>query len=732
MSELMSTGDLPGKSKGRRLTFYIILIAAALFLLKALTDFVLRQGRDVSAEIVQIDDLDSIASDANVLPDMRYFINKKQEEAVFPVEENGWRLLLEAFGPKALCQENLADRIPWEEFPTTDDSKSWFEDVWTPICAKMNVDPTAKPKFIERLNPIDFLVKNGAQIEETPLDESDAAPDAEGDDRYYYEGGSRELGRLSLREAEAIYADLCARPWSTGESPTLARWIEENADQYDVLADAFRRPKCACWHILPKYPETTLQTLFPDVQNTRDFARIVALRMNYRIGEGDLSGALDDFETTLLMARSLLQKESPRVVETLTGCAILTDALGARFFHNPDVAMSAEQSVRCLSLVRDLTTDAFWRDAWQADGERYMLEALVADALQARRGETGFFTELLRYKQTNNNVGGHMELGRLVLGIASLRIASLDREFSRAPISDAEFFWEFHALLRETMSLSKDARAQAIENWSAKQEKAKHRARLKFVGLTIDLIAPDGGQIRAAAERQASLCRMATVGQTFLAYQTEHGTLPPTFTRDAQGRALHSWRVLVLPYLGEEGKALYAQIHLDEPWDSPFNSQFHEAIPEVYVEPKFGDSKSKSNVDGATRLTVLSGWEQFFDPTGKGKDWRAQVKRENRNGIGQALVMERLEPICWMRPEAEIKLKYEDPKPIAAGSSGEGDSNRTNVDRRLELNLSDLLYQLQKQSRGWAYVSASGGAGYISEMASPEEWREIIEGTVGE
>ena len=37
-------------------------------------------------------------------------------------------------------------------------------------------------------------------------------------------------------------------------------------------------------------------------------------------------------------------------------------------------------------------------------------------------------------------------------------------------------------------------------------------------------------------------------------YEKEHGTLPPACTLDSEGRPLQSWRVLLLPYLGEEAR----------------------------------------------------------------------------------------------------------------------------------------------------------------------------------
>ena len=49
---------------------------------------------------------------------------------------------------------------------------------------------------------------------------------------------------------------------------------------------------------------------------------------------------------------------------------------------------------------------------------------------------------------------------------------------------------------------------------------------------------------------------------------------------NAKQQRLLSWRVLVLPYLGQQ--ALYDQFHLDEPWDSPHNRSLIAQMPEIY------------------------------------------------------------------------------------------------------------------------------------------------------
>ena len=64
-------------------------------------------------------------------------------------------------------------------------------------------------------------------------------------------------------------------------------------------------------------------------------------------------------------------------------------------------------------------------------------------------------------------------------------------------------------------------------------------------------------------------------------YHDDYGTLPPHAVYGEDGQALLSWRVLLLPYLGEGD--LYEEFRLDEPWDGPHNSRLLPKMPEVYA-----------------------------------------------------------------------------------------------------------------------------------------------------
>ena len=73
------------------------------------------------------------------------------------------------------------------------------------------------------------------------------------------------------------------------------------------------------------------------------------------------------------------------------------------------------------------------------------------------------------------------------------------------------------------------------------------------------------------AARQAQ-CKnnLKNIALALYNYEAEYHSLPPAYTIDAQGKPLHSWRTLILPYLDQ--KPLYTTIDLSKPWDDPANA----------------------------------------------------------------------------------------------------------------------------------------------------------------
>jgi Protein of unknown function (DUF1559) len=88
---------------------------------------------------------------------------------------------------------------------------------------------------------------------------------------------------------------------------------------------------------------------------------------------------------------------------------------------------------------------------------------------------------------------------------------------------------------------------------------------------------------RTAAIRAQCASRLKQIASALSAYESEFSALPSAYTIDADGRPLHSWRTLILPYL--EQKDLYATINLSKPWDDRANAKAMATPIDVYRCP---------------------------------------------------------------------------------------------------------------------------------------------------
>jgi prepilin-type processing-associated H-X9-DG protein len=94
---------------------------------------------------------------------------------------------------------------------------------------------------------------------------------------------------------------------------------------------------------------------------------------------------------------------------------------------------------------------------------------------------------------------------------------------------------------------------------------------LGIIALLIALLLP---AIRTSGPAVLRVQCVNNIKQIMLAlhnYEEAHKALPPAYTVDANGRPLHSWRTLILPYLEQE--SLYQTIDLSKPWNDPANAK---------------------------------------------------------------------------------------------------------------------------------------------------------------
>ena len=178
-----------------------------------------------------------------------------------------------------------------------------------------------------------------------------------------------------------------------------------------------------------------------------------------------------------------------------------------------------------------------------------------------------------------------------------------------------------------------------------------------LIGLLIALLLPAFPAAREPARRMQCSNHMKQIVLAFHNYHYEHGHFPPAYTVDEDGKPLHSWRVLILPWV--EQNALYEQIRLDEPWDSEYNRQFHEQVPCGFRCPSSHRETSQCStclhtpvrVPGGTTYSIIYGAETPF--TGS----QPKTKDEIGDLSSTIFLVERRTPVNWMDPSREIPFE---------------------------------------------------------------------------
>ncbi len=130
---------------------------------------------------------------------------------------------------------------------------------------------------------------------------------------------------------------------------------------------------------------------------------------------------------------------------------------------------------------------------------------------------------------------------------------------------------------------------------------------IALVVVLVVLSMPSTQLAQATAKQQACAGNLARIGQAMLDYHDDHGHFPPAYIAAADGTPRHSWRVLLLPYLGEN--ALYRNYDMSSSWDNPQHAWQVSPMPDIYHCPD--DTFSNSSIE--TSYLVVSGQGCVFD-----------------------------------------------------------------------------------------------------------------------
>ncbi|MEZ6093135.1 MAG: DUF1559 domain-containing protein [Pirellulaceae bacterium] len=130
-------------------------------------------------------------------------------------------------------------------------------------------------------------------------------------------------------------------------------------------------------------------------------------------------------------------------------------------------------------------------------------------------------------------------------------------------------------------------------------------------------------------------------------YVGEFQRFSASHSTDDKGNPLLSWRVHVLPQLGEE--ALYREFHLDEPWDSEHNMKLLEKMPDVFADPELTLEKGHTLFVGNSIKGGMFGPGKHGESNPTGASY-AEVEDGTSNTVAFMRMTDKSNSIPWTKP----------------------------------------------------------------------------------
>jgi hypothetical protein len=172
---------------------------------------------------------------------------------------------------------------------------------------------------------------------------------------------------------------------------------------------------------------------------------------------------------------------------------------------------------------------------------------------------------------------------------------------------------------------------------------------------------------REASRKIVSKNNLKQLGRALREYDAQYGGLPPPAIYAADGRPLLSWRVAVLPFLGQQ--AVYRKFKLEEPWDSPTNRELLAFMPKAFEAPDAngGHGSTEEGRQGLTYYQIFVG-PGVFEPSSRRRPLAASVVDGLSNTIA---IAEAAVPVPWTKPD-DLPFAIDKPLPHLGGVCRDG------------------------------------------------------------
>ncbi len=258
------------------------------------------------------------------------------------------------------------------------------------------------------------------------------------------------------------------------------------------------------------------------------------------------------------------------------------------------------------------------------------------------------------------------------------------------------------------------------------------------------LFLPDFGPFRSAINIKDTN-KLKTLTLAMHNYHDAAKSFPASSTSDAKGKPLQSWRIALLPYL--EQSELYEKIKKDEPWDSPYNQQFHAKMPDAFASPFLTDEQTKK---GVTNYVVVVATKkpkpaddrnERFDhattPAFSGPNRWSGIAAFMDGLSNTLLIVERTKPVCWMDPEGdltfEVAAKGINKDPDGLGSPTKDDFGTGGINVAMGDGSSVFLPDIVPEDSLKAFLTRGGGESwsgfdlwnYDGRPERPRVWKKV-------
>lgn len=170
---------------------------------------------------------------------------------------------------------------------------------------------------------------------------------------------------------------------------------------------------------------------------------------------------------------------------------------------------------------------------------------------------------------------------------------------------------------------------------------------------------------------RSSMCQynLKQIGLGLQIYADIYGCFPPAYIADADGKPMHSWRVLILPYI--EQKPVYDLYDFSEPWDGPRNRLLAKQIPPCFQCPSDPPLPGTAN----TSYVAITGAETIW--AGDSAAGFDDISDSTSNTL--AVVEIASSGINWMEPRdlpfTALNLGVNPPQGAGVSSAHPGDAH---------------------------------------------------------